>query len=130
MNIKQYIAIFAAGTAIAWSTWFLVLMTIDPLTAGTVAFVIFYFTLFLGVVGLFTTILTILRMWRFKKRSADEIVVTSLRQSILLANLLVGSFILLSQDMFTILALLLLLALLGMIEFLFLSAKARKEKKD
>ena len=130
MNIKQYIAIFATGTVIAWSTWFLILRTIDPLTAGVVSFVIFYFTLFLGVTGIFTTILTVIRMWRFKKRHADEIVVTSLRQSVLLANLVVGSFILLSQDMFTILALFLLLALLGMIEFIVLSSKAKKEKKD
>lgn len=51
----------ALGTAICWVAWGMVLVNIDPFTADTVAFVIFYASLYFALVGTISLISTPLR---------------------------------------------------------------------
>jgi len=75
------------GTAIIWAAWFLVLISIDPFTAGFFGFAIFYATLIGGLIGLITTIATLIRAWHHPDRSIEDVVTTSLRQAIILSLL-------------------------------------------
>lgn len=128
MNIKQYILIFAAGTALMFSAWFLILITIDPTTTGTITLIIFYLTLVLSLLGFLTTILTWVRTKGSKKSSPEEIVLTSLRQGVMLSTLFTVSLILLHNEMFSLLSIFLLIFLFGLLEFFFLKL-AQKSKK-
>ena len=128
MNLRQYITFFAVGTAIGWCAWFLVLMSIDPIEAGIVTYLIFYISLTIGLGGLLTTVSTLIRVIRFPERDAEEIVLTSLRQGLLLTILVVGSLILLSLEMFSWWTSVLVVMIVGLLEFLF-TLSARKKKK-
>ena len=128
MNLRQYITFFAVGTAIGWCAWFLVLMSIDPVEAGLVAYLMFYVSLVIGLSGLLTTVSTLVRVIRYPDRDAEEIVHTSLRQGFLLTLLVVGSLILLSLELFTWWTLVLVVMIVGLLEFLF-TLSTRKKKK-
>lgn len=126
MNLKQYIAFFAVGTTIGWSAWILVLLSIDPAHAGALGLVMFYVSLAVGLGGLLTTIATIVRVIRYPKADIELTVLRSLRQGILLTLLVIGSLILLSIELLVWWTLLLEVAIVGLIEFLFILQQKRK----
>lgn len=128
MNLRQYISFFAIGTAIGWSAWILVLLRIDPVEAGTLALLMFYITLAMGLSGLITTTSTILRVVRFPDRDVEEVVITSIRQAILLTLLIIGALFLSSIELLNWWTMLLVVIVASMIEFLAIIAKKRREK--
>ncbi|MFH1631547.1 MAG: hypothetical protein ABIA47_00790 [bacterium] len=118
MNIRQYLLTIGIGTAFTWSAWFVVLISIDPVTAGWIAFLLFYLTLFAGLCGLFMTISTVIRITRFPDREIGEIVKTSLRQGITIGALLTAALVLQSVGLLTWWTLTLLIVLIAFIEIL------------
>lgn len=124
MNLKEYIIIFAMGTIISSVAWVIVLFNIDPATAGILAFLTFYLTLFIALNGFFTTSATVLRSIFQRRRKLESTVTTSLRQGIIFSMLLTGSLALLSQNLFTWWTLILLILVSALIEFLFISLKS------
>ncbi|MDP2631522.1 MAG: hypothetical protein Q8P30_01995 [Candidatus Uhrbacteria bacterium] len=123
MNIRQYILLLSIGTAMAWSAWFVVLISIDPATAGWQAFLIFYVTLFTSLAGLFMTISTVVRVQRFPVRDLGDLVHISLRQGLALSLLVTVALILMSQNLLTWWTLLLLVLSIIFIEFVLHSRK-------
>lgn len=67
MTLKQYLAVMSVGTLIGLGVFFLALFTIDPQTAGLVGLVIFYASLLLSFLGLFSTLGLIARIWVMKQ---------------------------------------------------------------
>lgn len=51
MTLKQYLIIMILGTIMCWASWWLVILNIDPESAGTVGFSFFYGSLFLALLG-------------------------------------------------------------------------------
>jgi len=123
MNLRQYILIFIFGTLIAWSAWIIVLLNIDPISSGLPALIIFYITLFAGLMGFFITISTVIRAYRFKERELEDIIIISLRQSLMLTILLEGALVLLSIEKLNYLSIGLIISLLAVIEFTALTFK-------
>ena len=107
--------------AVCWVAWIVVLFNIDPFAAGPLGFVFFYLTLFFSLVTTFSVIGLVLRRWLVKDQLAVKQVATALRQGILFSVLIVGSLILLSFDLLTWWNTLLLVAVLAVLEFFFLS---------
>ncbi|MCH8049364.1 hypothetical protein IH979_01490 [Patescibacteria group bacterium] len=127
MNLRQYIFTFGFGTAIAWMAWFIVLMNIDPATVGIAGFIVFYVTLFVGLAGLFTTIATVIRVWRYRRGDFEDAVKRSLRQGVTLAGLVEGALLLASRSLLTWWTLILLVAFVALIEFFFLTSQKESE---
>jgi len=128
MNLKQYMLIFAGGTAVAFVAWSLVLLNIDPISAGIPAVIIFFATLFAGLVGLFTTLGTFIRAKLHPNRDLEDIVTSSLRQGFFFAILIESVLFLASIDLLSVGAFLVLILLISGIEFLILSRKHGKKK--
>ncbi|MCR4312332.1 MAG: hypothetical protein NUV56_03540 [Candidatus Uhrbacteria bacterium] len=121
MNLRQYLIVLTLGTAVALSSWFIVLLAIDPVHASTLAFLAFYVTMMSGLAGLLTIIGTVARARKYTDEQVGLVVARSLRQGVLLTLLVGGSMALLSRGAFTPLSAILLIALVAVVEFLFLS---------
>lgn len=121
MNLNQYLATFGFGTAIAWAAWAIVLTNIDPTVADIPGFLMFYVTLFIGLVGLFTTIATLIRVWRTKQTNVEGAVSRSLRQSFMLSSILITALVLAGAGLLTWLIIIFLVILASLVEFFFLS---------
>lgn len=123
MTLKQYTIILGIGTAIIWLAWFLVISSIDPMTAGVLGYTIFYTTLFGGLVGLLTIFATIIRSWRHVDRDIEDVIVISFRQAVILSILIIGALILASQQWLNWLTLTGILAIVGLLEAIFILKK-------
>ncbi len=130
MNLRQYLSILAIGTAVALSAWCIVVMAIDPMTAGGLAFLIFYITLGSGLVGLLTILGTVVRARNHDEQGLGTAVARSFRQSIFLSTLVVGSLYLMGSGMFSTPILFLLIGIFGLIEFLFLFHQDRQTPRE
>ena len=51
MTIRQYITVMLIATALCWVSWWMVLVNVDPLTAGFSGFTFFYTALGLALIG-------------------------------------------------------------------------------
>ena len=121
MNLRQYLIVLTLGTAVALSAWFIVLLAIDPVHAGTLGFFVFYVTMMAGVAGVLTILGTIIRARRSSEEQVGTAVARSLRQGLLLTVLVVGSLMMLAKGFFSTTTAFLLILLVAVIEFLFLS---------
>jgi hypothetical protein len=120
MNLRQYLSIMAIGTAAALSAWCIVVMAIDPVSAGGLAFLVFYVTLLSGLSGLLTILGTIVRARKETENGLALAVARSFRQSLFLSLLVVLSLYLMGLGLFSTPILFLLIGLFGLIEFFFL----------
>lgn len=123
MSLRQYLIALALGTAISISAWCIVMISIDPSTAGTLAFFVFYLTLGAGIAGIFTIGGTMIRARKYTEDTIHSAVARSFRQGILLSGLLLICLYLLSRNLFSSGTMLLLVVLAGLIEFLMLSIR-------
>jgi len=97
--MKLYFSLFGIATLVCWLAWFFVINTVDPLKAGWFGFFIFYFSLFLSLMGTLTLVILMgRRKWRPQDLPWTQIVV-SLRQSIWLASASVIGLYFLSKNM-------------------------------
>lgn len=126
MNLRQYLSILAIGTAVSLSAWCIVVLAIDPTTAGSLAFLVFYISLGAGLSGLFTIFGTMVRVMRHGEEHLSMAVARSFRQAGLLAALLIISLYLMANGLFSISVLLLVIGVLGFIEFIFLLLEDHK----
>lgn len=130
MTLRSYTIILGLGTAIIWAAWFVILVSIDPITAGALSFTIFYFTLFGGLVGLLTTISTLARSWNHPTRNIEDVVVTSLRQAVILALLFISGLILAHFALLNWLSLGGLLIVVGLLEAIFILRKKPTNQQE
>ena len=128
MTLKQYLSTLAVGTAFAWIAWFLILTSIDPAETSAIGIFFFYLTLFAANAGLFTIIGTLIRQKGKKERQLQHIILTSLRQAILL-SLLVGLALFLSHmGLLRWWVMLATITLLALVEFFALSTASHLGK--
>ncbi|EKD47152.1 MAG: hypothetical protein ACD_66C00196G0002 [uncultured bacterium] len=130
MSVKQYILFLASGTALTACAWFIVLISINPVSSGVFGFLAFYVALFLALMGFFSTIATILRIIRKKHVTTEAMIKVSLRQGLLLAILFEGALILVSKGYLSIPLLLLLILIISIIEFIALSFETGSHKSS
>ncbi len=121
MNLRQYLTVLTLGTTVALCAWFIVLLAIDPVHAGSLAFLAFYVTMMSGLAGLLTIIGTVIRARKYTEDDIGLAVARSLRQAILLTLLVTGCLIMLANGYFSTATAFLLILLIAVIEFLFLS---------
>lgn len=130
MNFKDFVIVMSLATAAAWIAWLVVLVSIDPTRTSQLGFVFFYVTLAIALVGTLSIAGAGIRTWMQKDELVSRHVTVSLRQSFLFTALVVGSLFLLSQDLFTWITAFLLIAILAIIELIFLSASRHSPSFD
>jgi hypothetical protein len=126
MNLRQYITVLALGTAVALCAWAIIVIAIDPLTAGPLALLVFFVTLGSGLIGLLTILGTVMRSTRFPEAGAGLAVIRSFRQAILLTALILMSLILMVKGAFSTPLLFVMIGVLGLVEFFFLIVQDRR----
>lgn len=129
MNLKSFLLFMMIGTGIAWFGWFMILFFINPSEAGVLAFLLFYVTLGISVLGTATVIGFFARRATLKKELAFEHVILSFRQGLWLAIVITVSLYLQSKELLTWWNAILLIIVLGLIEFFCLNYQIQQEKK-
>jgi len=107
-------------------SWVLTLFVIDPTETSIMGLLFFYLTLFMALVGTFAIIGAAIRVGIRKPNVISRQVGTAFRHSILFSLLIIGSLILLSQDILYWWSMVLFIAVIALFELFFLSMKPRR----
>lgn len=128
MTLRQYLAIMALGTALAWSAVVLMVTMIDPTETQAVVIGAFYFSLLLALTGTFSVMGFISRISLLGKRlNVSRQVAVSFRQAVMLAIVATTALFLQSQAIFRWWNAALMLAFITVIESFFVTAGRQAE---
>jgi len=105
------------GTILTWGAWVIVLLYLDPATAGWLGFSLFYISLFLALVGVFALIGLGFRLYILRHEVVFRQVTVAFRQAFSFAFLAVAALFLQSQGLLTWWNMLFLIAALTFFEF-------------
>lgn len=111
-------------TAICWLSWLVVLFFINPEETGLMGFILFYFSLFLAILGT-TSILGFIIRARFNQGPVFKQVEVSFRQGIWLGMLAIGLLLLKETELLRWWNGIFLFLFLTFLEFFFLSSRKR-----
>ena len=129
MNLKSFLLFMTIGTLLSWFGWFMILFFIDPSEAGILAFLLFYLTLLISVLGTATVLGFFARKMSLKQELAFEHVIVSFRQGLWISVVVTVSLYLQSKELLTWWNAVLLILALGLIEFFCLNYQIQQEKK-
>ena len=121
MTLKSYLILMFCATAICWSSFALVLNTTDPFSTNWLGFALFYFSLFMSVVGTSAIFGFLIRFALLRQALAFRLVADAFRQSFLLSLLVVVSLALSSMRLFSWLNLFLLIGGTAALEYFLIS---------
>jgi len=124
MSITKYLILLSICTALSFTAWFFVFFFMNPIQGGIPVKIFFYLSLGLALCGAFSLggFLIRSRIIRMNEMAYKGVSIAS-RQSIILSCAVVTSLILQSQRWLTWWMMLIVLALAGTIELLFISFK-------
>lgn len=127
MTLRSYLILMGSGTAIAAGALALILATVDPEKASGAVFAIFYACAFLSITGLLSIIGFTARVFLLDKRMfISQEVAVSFRQATLIAALAVGTMYLQGKGQLNWWTSVLMIAVMTLLEFFFISAKIRR----
>ena len=121
MNLKQYLIIMSGCTLIALSAFVGVLLFFDPFASGTSALVLFYASLLLFLVGIFSVVGFVIRHYMNPTTIVFRDVIVSARQALLFSLILCLSLLMKQVGVLSILNVVLLIALLSLLELIAIS---------
>jgi len=123
MTTRQFVVLMLICTILCWGGWALVLLFINPETTGALGFALFYLSFSFALIGTLALIGYGFR-WLFTRRySKSEEVTISFRQAVFLAIVVSGALFLQGQRFLTWLNAVILVILVTMVEFIFISFK-------
>lgn len=126
MSLLRFLIILGAGTICSWTAWVLVLLTLDPITGGPIALLLFYGSFFLAMFGTATIIGFFIRFWLEKEKVLFRQISTALRHGTVVGVATTVMLLLQSQRVLNIWAILGLLALAVVIELFVLAGETRR----
>ena len=129
MTLRAYLTLMIIATLICWGAFVFVLNTINPEITNSLGFFLFYSSLFLAVSGLAAIVGFLVRFWLLKQKLAFYSVNSAFRQSFLFGLLVVSVLILLANNLFTILNVILLTVIITLIEFFLISHRKKNYEK-
>ncbi len=128
MTLKQYLLVMGMATLLCVVALLFVIFSVNPYEASIWAIILFYSSLFLSLVGLFSLIgFGTIHLITKKETIAFRTVKKSFRQGVLFASLLCVVFILAHAELLYWWVVFLLAAAFGFIEFVL--AKEYKKSK-
>jgi len=121
MTFKDYLVVMALTTVAAWIAWIVVLVGMDPSSAGALAYVFFYSTLAMALIGTLATSGAAIRVWAKREELVSRHVSRSLRQAVLVSTLVLVCLVLLPHGLLAWWVALLLVIFFAFVELVFLS---------
>jgi len=121
MTLRTYLTIMLLTTAICWTAWVIVLLTVDPFTTNLVGYLLFYISLFLALVGSAAILGFLVRFIALRQELVFRQVAIAFRQAFSFSILVIALLILQSKGMLTWWNIFLLIAGLTMLEFFLIS---------
>lgn len=117
---SHIISVAVAGLA-SWGSWVMVLLQVSPFRQKSLALPVFYISLFIALAATFSLVFYGLRRWVSQKEIHNSHLNISLRQGVLISTMLVIGLGFQRLKILTWWDALLLLAIILMIEFYFMS---------
>jgi len=124
MTLKKYLNLMTILTVICWVAWVLTLILINPQQSDLIGFVLFYFSLFLALLGTVSILGFLIRVW-LKKKPIFKQVEVAFRQGIWLGLLVSVIFMLKGLDLLRWWNALFLILFLIFLELFFLLSNRR-----
>ncbi len=125
MSLKVFLALIISGTIISWLTWGVILFYFNPDQASFWGFGLFYLSLFLALSGS----IFLLGDWLAAKIFKNQLMIyrlkSSIRHSLLFVILILGWAFLKSHDLLRWWNLALLILILAVLEFFFISSQKK-----
>jgi len=121
MTLKQYLITMSVVAGMCWLVWFFILGTVNPEVTNWIGFLMFYGSLFLALAGTASVVGFVARFVIFKEELVYRLVKEAFRQSFLFSSLIIISLMLLANDLFSWLNVLLLVIGLSALEYFLLS---------
>ncbi len=129
MSLRGYILLMFISTLACLFAFLAVIYFFDPFAGGFLALTLFYLSLFLTLIGVFSLVGLFLRMIFTRDTLVFKKVVISFRQGIWFALLINVSLYLLSIKLFSWLSLIFLILALVILEIFFMSYKSKPKLK-
>ena len=127
MTLRQYLIIMSISTLLSWSAVGMIITMTDPTQTQSVVFVILFASLFLALTGTLSISGFLMRIWVLRKQYfISKEVLVSFRQAIMLATLLIASLVMQSRSILTWWNAVLMVMALTMLEFFFVTARAKR----
>lgn len=123
MTIRQYLWLMLICTVLCWGGFLMVLFFINPQSAGSLGFVMFYASLFFALLGSLALLSYLFRVAFNRIYTKQEKVQVSFRQAVFFSVVITGSLFLQANNLMTWLNSILLVLLVTFLEFLILSLK-------
>lgn len=118
------------ATTIAWLGFFIIINNFDPTVGGLMVFSLFYFILFLSIIGTLSLLGFLLRsLWNRKRVRPRLMAVESFRQALIFSAVLIIALWLQAGRVLTWWNMLLLIVLATVIEFVILVFRQGTENK-
>ncbi len=121
MTLRKYLILMSFASIVCWAAFVLVVYHMNPVGSGIIALIFFYLSLFLAVVGTFAIIGFLLRSKILGGELVFKQVAVTFRQALWFGVLAVFSLWLQSKNLLTWYNLNLLIIVLLILEFFFLS---------
>lgn len=121
MNFRLFLILIILGTFCSWGAWGLVVYNLDPTQIGPLGFSMFYLSLFLGLAGIIFLVMDYLKAKMMSRQLIFFRLRTSVRHSIFFSALTISWLFLKSVGVLRIWSLLLLIIILTVLEFFFIS---------
>jgi hypothetical protein len=124
MTLKQYLQLMSINTILCWFIFILSLFLIDPEKTGLLGFILFYFSLFLAILGTAAIIGFIIRV-RLGKKPIFLQVSIAFRQGFELALIVIFFLLLKGLNIFHFWLFLFFILIILIIELLIWSSRKR-----
>jgi len=125
MSLRNYIILMLLATVACYLAFFAVIYFFDPFAGGLWALVFFDISLFLALVGTFAIIGLLVRLFLTKDKLVFKKVITSFRQAVWFALLIIISLHLKNLDLLIWKNIILLILAITLLEFFFMSYKSK-----
>jgi len=129
MSLKNYIILMLLATIACYLAFGAVVYFFDPFSGGILAVMFFYLSLFLALIGTLSLIGLFLRLFFSKDKLVFKQVVTSFRQSIWFALLILIILYLQKVDLLAWKNLIFLILAFAILELFFMSYKTKTSPK-
>lgn len=126
MSLLRFLIVLGAGTVLSWTAWVLVLLTLDPVSGGSVALMLFYGSFFLALFGTATIGGFFLRYWLEKETVLFRQIAVAVRHGSIVATGSSVALLLQGQRLLNIWSIIALVALAVVIELFFLAGQTKR----
>jgi len=129
MSLRSYIILMLITTLACYLAFLAIIYFFEPSENNALVLILFYTSAFLCLVGTFSLLGLVLRVFFTSDQLIFRKVITSFRQSIWFALLIIISLYLKNKDLLAWRNIILLILALALLELFFMSYKAKPSRK-